>query len=382
MQKLKLAVTKTKVRGKTNWCVRVPSLDGKRTRRFFDSKQAAETFLQLKKTEQVNYGVRGVSLTEQARADFLWCEAQLKPYGMNVRQGIETLLPQLRAREHGLSVVDAVQRLISSKRAVGVSGRHLYTIENRLTRFAAEHPERTLASFTLRDIEQWLNVLPIGAQSVNHYKATLHSLFAYGLKIGACVANPVSGIDSRKVVRSAPSILTPAQLSALLTGCGDDTEMLAFVAVAAFAGLRRAEIERLQWGDVNLARGFITVTPLSDTKVKNRRLVPVCAALRDWLAPLVKTAGPLAPKTNFRRRFDDARKAAGLFDEWDGNELRHSFASYRLAETQKTEQTAKEIGNSKDTLEKHYMALVTPDDAAAWFAVKPSAAGNVVAMAA
>jgi hypothetical protein len=115
MQKLKLAVIKTSVRGKVRWCVRVPSLDGKRTRRFFDSKQGAETFLQLKKTEQANYGVRGVSLTEQARADFMWCEAQLQPYGLSVRQAVEALLPQLKAPEHGLAVPEAVNRLLASK---------------------------------------------------------------------------------------------------------------------------------------------------------------------------------------------------------------------------------------------------------------------------
>ena len=63
--------------------------------------------------------------------------------------------------------------------------------------------------------------LPMGAQSVNHYKATLHSLFAYGVKVGAYVANPVSGIDSRKVMRAVPSILNPALLSA----CEGDYEM-------------------------------------------------------------------------------------------------------------------------------------------------------------
>ena len=381
MQKLKLAVIKTSVRGKVRWCVRVPSLDGKRTRRFFDSKQAAETFLQLKKAEQTNFGVRGVSLTEQARADFMWCEAQLRPYAHTVRQAVQTLLPQLKAREHGLSVADAVKRLLESKRAVGLSERHLYCIENRLARFAADHAERSLASFTLRDVERWLNALPMGAQSVNHYKATLHSLFAYGVKVGACVANPVSGIDSRKVVRAAPSILNPAQLSALLTACGDDAEMLAYVAVGAFAGLRRAEIERLRWEDVNLTRGFVTVGA-QNAKTGRRRLVPVCAALRAWLAPVAKTAGPLAPTINFRRRFHAAREAAGLLGEWEGNELRHSYASYRLAETQNAAQTALELGNSPTVLQAHYKELATPDDAAAWFAVKPQPARNVVAFAA
>ena len=381
MKKTTFAISKCKVHGATRYCVTTPRADGPgRERRFFEDKKEAQTHLDLKKREIERHGLKALSLGQQARADFLWCEAQLQPYGLSVRRAVETLLlPQLQAREHGLSVADAVKRLLESKRAVGVSERHLYTVENRLGRFAATYPERTLASFTLRDVEQWLNALPIGAQSVNHYKATLHSLFAYGVKIGACVANPVSDIDSRRVVRAAPSILSPAQLAELLTWCADDAEMLAFVAVGAFAGLRRAEIERLRWEDVNLARGFVTVGA-QNAKTGKRRLVPVCAALRAWLAPLAKTAGPLAPSINFRRRFHAVRKDAGLLGEWEGNELRHSYASYRLAETQNAAQTAHELGNSPSVLQSHYKELATPDDAAAWFAVKPRALANVVAM--
>ena len=379
MRTTKLKLSPVEIGGTRFFQVVFPMLPKGRGRRTFKSKPEAQTFMELKRVEIKNHGVASATLNEQARADFLWCEAQLKPYGLSVRQGIETLLPQLRAREHGLSVADAVQRLVASKGAAGVSERHLYCIENRLNRFAAAYPERTLASFTLCEVEQWLNALPMGAQSVNHYKATLHSLFAYGLKIGACVANPVSGVDSRKVVRPAPSILTPEQLSALLTGCGDDAEMLAFVAVGAFAGLRRAEIERLRWEDVNLVRGFVTVGA-QNAKTGKRRLVPACAALREWLSPIAKTAGPLAPTINFRRRFHAAREAAGLLGEWEGNELRHSYASYRLAETQNAAQTSMELGNSPTVLQAHYKELAAPEDAAKWFAVKPSAAANVVSM--
>jgi Phage integrase family len=278
MRATKLKLSPVEIKGSRFFQVVFPVLPQGRGRRTFKNKPEAQAFMELKRVEIKNHGLASATLTTQQRADFLWCEAQLQPYGLTVRKAVETLLPQLEAREHGLLVADAVKRLLTSKRAAGVSERHLYCIENRLVRFAAAYPERSLASFTLRDVEQWLNALQMGAQSVNHYKATLHSLFAYGVKIGACVANPVAGIDSRKVVRAAPSILTPAQLSALLSACGEDSEMLAYVAVGAFAGLRRAEIERLRWEDVNLTRGFVTVGA-ENAKTGKRRLVPVCAAL-------------------------------------------------------------------------------------------------------
>jgi hypothetical protein len=71
-----------------------------------------------------------------------------------------------------------------------------------------------------------------------------------------------------------------------------------------------------------------------------------------------------------------------LADKWEGNELRHSYATYRLAETQDAARTALEMGNSPAILLAHYRELVGPEDAAKWFAVKPEAAANVVSIAA
>jgi integrase len=382
MRKTSFTLSKVRVHGSTRYCVTTPVAHGPgRQRRFFAEKAEAKTFLELKRAEIERHGLHALSLGDQDRANFLWCAEQLRPYSLSVRQAVELLLPQLQAREHGLSVEDAVKRLLESKRAAGLSESHLCNLANRLKRFAGDHAGRSMASFTLRDVEQWLHALPVSAQTKNHFKAALHSLFGYGVKLGACVANPVAGIDSQKVVRPAPVILTPAKLSALLTACAGDGEMLAFIAIGAFAGLRRAEIERLRWEDVNLARGFVTVGA-QNAKTGKRRLVPVCAALRKWLAPVAQTAGPVAPTMNLRKRFDAVREAAGLLAKWEGNELRHSYASYRLAETQNAAQTALELGNSPHVLEAHYKELTSPEDAAQWFSVKPTAARNVVSFAA
>ena len=89
----------------------------------FADKAEAHTFLELRKREGERHGLRALSLGEQARADYLWCEAQLKPYALTVRQAVQTLLPQLQAREHGLTVPEGVKRLLASKRAVGLGER-------------------------------------------------------------------------------------------------------------------------------------------------------------------------------------------------------------------------------------------------------------------
>ena len=62
-------------------------------------------------------------------------------------------------------------------------------------------------------------------------------------------------------------------------------------------------------------------------------------------------------------------KKAGV--GWRQNALRHSFASYRLAEIQDAAKVALEMGNTPDKLFRHYRELVTPDAAKEWFAILP-----------
>jgi integrase len=45
-------------------------------------------------------------------------------------------------------------------------------------------------------------------------------------------------------------IYTPAELSVMLTGI--EAKFVPFVALGAFAGLRTAEIHRLEWQDIDL----------------------------------------------------------------------------------------------------------------------------------
>lgn len=382
MRKTSFSIKRCRVHGALRFCVTTPRADGPgRIRRFFTDRESAENFLTLRKREAAAHGVRAFTLSEQDRADYLWSAEQLGPYGLSVREAVESLLPQLRARENSLPVEDAIRRFIESKKAAGLSARHLYEVEIRLNRFAASFAGHALATFTAEHVETWLNALPVGPQTTNHFRACIHSLFAYGARIKACSINPVEGIDARKVVRGAPSILSAAQLRALLMACRHDPELCAYLAIGALAGLRSAETARLQWEHVNLMRGFITVSA-ENAKTSRRRLVPICDALRAWLSPIAKQTGSVGPQTAFRRRFHDARKTAGLADLWEGNELRHSYATYRLAETQDAAKVALEMGNSPSVLLTHYRELATPEDAAAWFAVKPQAVSNVVPLAA
>ena len=62
--------------------------------------------------------------------------------------------------------------------------------------------------------------------------------------------------------------------------------------------------------------------------------------------------------------------------------MRHSFASYRLADVQSAPQVSLETGHSVAILYRHYRELVMPDDAKQYFGIFPSmsAAEKIVAI--
>lgn len=140
-------------------------------------------------------------------------------------------------------------------------------------------------------------------------------------------------------------------------------ELLAGWAIAFFAGLRMAEIQRLEWSRVWLERGHIEVTA-GTAKTKSRRLVGICSKLGAILRPLA-TDGlvwPHSPKRALERCF----RAFG--ERLPQNVARHSFVSNHLALHGDISKTEMEAGHDRAVLFEHYRALVTREDAAAYFA--------------
>ena len=177
-----------------------------------------------------------------------------------------------------------------------------------------------------------------------------------------------------KVVSGEPGILTPEQVARLLESASEET--LPYWAIGAFAGLRSAEIERLQWEQVDFEDGLIEVTAKS-SKTASRRLVKIEPNLHRWLSPHMFQHGPVCPPGLYPRLLED-RQRAGL-TEWPSNALRHSFASYHLAHFGNPQQTSAELGHmSPAIVYQHYRQLVRPEQAERWWKVVPAITGNLI----
>jgi integrase len=135
------------------------------------------------------------------------------------------------------------------------------------------------------------------------------------------------------------------------------------------AGLRVSEIKRLDWSQVDLAGGYVHVSA-KKSKTWSRCIVPILDALRAWITPIAKTSAPII-QPNFRRRSTAVREAAEIKD-WPDNGMRHSFVSYRLADTGNAAQTALESGHGQAILFSNYREIMKPKDTQRYFSIHPA----------
>jgi Phage integrase family len=174
--------------------------------------------------------------------------------------------------------------------------------------------------------------------------------------------NPVMAIEKIKVIDTAPEVFTPEQLAQLLNAA--PAELLPGVTIQALAGLRTAELLRLEWREVDQTRGFITVSA-KKAKTAKRRLIPLASNLAEWLRPYADKTGLLWGK-GFRSYHVALRNLAAEIGlaHWPNNGLRHSFASYHLAKHQKAPQLALEMGHSTPRMVfDNYREVVAPAEA-------------------
>jgi integrase len=194
-------------------------------------------------------------------------------------------------------------------------------------------------------------------------------VFNFAVRRGYATDNQAAKTEKANVLRAAPGILTVTQAARLLEIAMPD--VLPHTAIGLFAGLRRAELQRLDWSEIDFESNLIEVKA-EKSKTAQRRFATLQSNLREWLLPVRKHRGPITPE-DFSKHFIQTRKAAGIA-KWPDNALRHSFASYHLAHFKNAASTALELGHHDSRITfAHYRELVKPKDAAKYWQITPSA---------
>jgi integrase len=239
----------------------------------------------------------------------------------------------------------------------------------RLGRFVQSFGEEMIAGINVSRIDEWLRGLGVGPVTRNTFRRRLGVLFSFAKRRGYVTENPIPDVERAKERETEVAILSVGELARLLESAS--SEMVPFWTIGAFAGLRRAEIERLTWNEVDFEAGVIEVKA-SKSKTASRRLVTIQPNLREWLAPYRTHTGRVC-SVNLQVKINADRERAKLRSGWPQNALRHSFGSYHLAQFNDAAKLALEMGNSPATIFRHYRQLVKPKQAERYWDIVPAA---------
>src|SRR5438093_9693433 len=355
MRKTATKLSKVKVNGRPFFCVVWPKIGNGRNRRFFKDRHEAETFLHSKRIEQKNYGLAATSFNERQRAEYLECAESLKPFNATIRDAVNFYLPHLHATKRTCTATQLVDELLKVKEADGASERYLSDLRSRLTQFSDSFNGKPVAEITSGQVDEWLRSLSyketgkrLSPVTRNNFRRVLIVAFNFARKEGYSAGNPAEKSARAKVIESVIGILTVEETARLLESAAP--ELVPYVVIGAFAGLRRAELERLDWKEIDLQSGLVEVTA-KEAKSARRRFVRIQPNLAKWLQPYTKLYGNVTPQ-KYRELLDVARGAAGI-EQWPHNALRHGFASYHLAKFKDAAALALELEHTNRNLVFH-----------------------------
>lgn len=296
-----------------------------------------------------------------------YAECRRRLGNVTVLAAVDEFLRHTRDVKLGVKLPDVAREFLEAKAQDNVSRVYHKQLSQTLAHFAHAFPGEILP-IRSTDIDQWLRKRKASPATRNSNLRCLKVFFSFAKTRSYLPKGEPHAAEQLAMVKTGETkteIFTPQDFARLLNAAPQ--HLLGLLVIGGFAGLRAAEIERLDWSAVDLERRII-VLRAGQTKTASRRIVPLADNLAAWLAPLSREGKVVHSREDFREVNELARHI-GI--QWPHNGLRHSYVSYRLAMIEDVSKVALEAGNSPAIIFKHYRELVTRDAAQQWFSIAP-----------
>jgi len=397
MKPVKLTPRKTS----EGWLLNIPAAlsdSGKRQRRFFPSRDEAEKTagpLRLKYRE----GTAGNILPpDQHRAAV---EALNKLEGRDPQELVAAVKLWMETHDHAsksITFKKACEEFRTAKSKSHLTEKYLLNFKRYPDRFSCI-ADKLLVNISTADLEKELSHLPAPAK--NTAADHLSSLWSFSIPKAWAILNPLDNLERAHVKKPTIPILTSRQVRLLFVATLRlYPEMVPFIAVEVFAGIRPEESEKLRWEHIDMEDNIITI-PDEISKTRICRHIEMHDTLVSWLQwhkdhgglttgkvcpPMpkrikkTKKKGKPAPPPDpeeispaiLRHRLRAIRKRAKIVP-WPQDVLRHTFASASLAsEWRNIGKLCMELGHSdQKMLSRHYARSMRRKAGEAVFQVLP-----------
>jgi integrase len=348
--------------------VRVPPrlqpLEGAR-KKFFEKESIAKAYVERLARQLGEYHSQALGLDDRQKLEAAECFRLLGEHGASLRDAAHHYVAYLKQANLSVSITKLVEEFLAVKRQDNVSTKYIADLKSKLGRFSAVYGDTLACNLTTLELETWIRRLKLGPVSRESYRRNIGVMLEFGRRRGYLRVNPAADIKMSHRPEGEVSILTADELRNLLSKCAP--EIVPYVAICAFAGLRPSEAANLDWSDIHIDTMLIEVKA-RHSKTRRYRLVPIQPNLNEWLTRFRGNRGNIGYS---RRKFREAYTAVGI-EEWKLDVLRHSYGTYRLPILKSSDALALEMGNSPAVIFRHYRRPVTEENAREYFSIAPT----------
>jgi len=207
---------------------------------------------------------------------------------------------------------------------------------------------REVGKFDVQGFLLALKKMSLNTKSIVRNLAAIRSFFRFLIQEGVLEANPLENLESPRVARTLPEILSLKEIEQILEQPNVQTPLgvrdRAMLEMLYATGMRVSELTQLPTHQVNLEGGYV----LLYGKGSKERVVPLGSEALKWVALYLKTARGILSKgrespslfinrsgkgmsrQRFWKNLKDCAQRAGIHKRITPHLLRHSFASHLL----------------------------------------------------
>lgn len=386
-----------------SWQLDAGIIGEKRYQRSFPTREDAQEAWDSLRATLTREGTEAFALTAAERARMVEASRKLEGIGATIEQAVEFYMRHAAAVTEKITVEELVKRGLAAKEDEAQKGairpEYVGTLRVVWNGFCAGRETLAISDVTKKTVENWLKSADWSGKTQRNYLGDLSNLFRWAVRENLTSFNPCEKV---RVVTAANETaitsLAPEQVRALFrmavssrakegerSGDAAFSELIAYVALAVFCGVRPKEIERADLADLQLDQG-VFVVDAAKSKTRQRRVVTLPTAAREWLT-LWRKLHPEALRicpTNHERLLRAFIRRAG-WKKWPHDVLRHTAATMLFANTGNERLVKMELGHSanEETLHRHYKAVrmlngraVTKQAAKEFFAITPRRIGK------
>jgi integrase len=372
-----LPLYRIKSAGQTYFRVDYGIVNGKRMTKTTGKRAEAERWAREGWTERHNRGIAALAIPHELKEEAVHYSDKLKGYGANITEAATYYLDHVLKYRQSPTVAEIVEKMLAEKEKLNRRPATINNLRYHLNQFKTTFGTRKLAEVTLPELQEWVLDPGLSPRSQVNRLTKASELFNYSVRHEWCSTNLTEKLDRPSVEDGKVEIFTVDEALKLLK-LAPRHGLLPYVAFALFGGIRREELNRLDWPSFK-PDPTIIIGP-DAAKKRGQRVIDdetVWETLMPWIATCIQKRGPIVPP-NFRKRLDALIDVSEV--EWRQNGLRHSFGSYHLAAFKNPTLTAYIMGNSPVMVQSHYRALVTEGSAKLFWALRPGEAEKIVVM--